>query len=210
MDGDIAPIPEILEIVRESGAFLFVDEAHSVGVLGRHGRGVAEYFDLDPRMIDIRTGSLNKAIPAAGGFVVADASIVRLLRYGSAGATFSGALAPPSVLSAHASIDVLESEPERLFSLHRNAEHFRTALKKEGVESMGGATPIVPILIGNRDATLSAGRALLERGVHLNAIVWPGVRPGKERLRCFVTADHSKADLDFASTEIAKVLRSHA
>jgi 7-keto-8-aminopelargonate synthetase-like enzyme len=206
MDGDIAPIPDIVRVVQEEGAFLLVDEAHSIGVLGDCGRGVVEYFDVDPRMIDIRTGSLNKAIPAAGGFVAANATVLLLLRYGSAGATFSGALLPSSVLAADAAIRIIESEPNCLLHLHANARFFRSALRDVGVLPLGENTPIVPIPVGSQDATFAAASALLERGVHLNAIIPPGVRSGGERLRCFISADHTEADLFYAARAIGEVL----
>jgi 8-amino-7-oxononanoate synthase len=206
MQGDLAPLPQILDLVQRHGAFLLVDEAHSIGVLGAHGRGIAEHFGVDPAAIHLRTGSLNKAIPAAGGFVAAESRVVLLLRYTSAGLAFSGALAPASVVAADAALEILAAEPQRLEALRHNSDFFRAALRARGLDTMGSQSPIVPILVRDRMQTLRAGSELLRRGIYLNAIIPPGVRPGTERLRCFVAADHTEADLACAADAIAETL----
>jgi glycine C-acetyltransferase len=206
MDGDVAPLPHIVEVVRKHDAFLMVDEAHSVGILGDAGRGITEHFGMHPAVADLRTGSLNKAIPAAGAFVAAQAAIVRLLRYTSAGGAFSGALAPASIMAAQAALEIIEKEPERISATRRNAEVFRALLQERGVDTLGSTTPIVPIRVGAPARTLAAASALLDRGIYLNAIIPPGVRRGTERLRCFVAADHAEADLRYAAESISQVL----
>jgi glycine C-acetyltransferase len=209
MEGHVAPLDELVPLARAHGAFLMVDEAHAFGVLGANGRGAVEHHGVDPCRVDIRTGSLNKALPAAGGFVAADAAVILLLRYTSPGMTFSGALGAASALAAHAALDILEAEPQRVRGLQCNAEHFRRALESRGLDTMGSETPIVPVLIGDQERTLAVASALLERGVYVNAIIAPGVQRGRERLRCFVTADHCEADLDHAADTIAEVVNSH-
>ena len=194
-------------IVRRHGAFLLVDEAHAVGVLGARGRGSVEHFGLDGDAVDLRIGTLSKAIPAIGGFVAAQRDVVRLLRYTSSGSVFSAALTPADAAAATAALEVMESEPWRVTKLRDNAARFRHHLRSRGLEIMGSETPIVPVLIGDAWATLTASSALLARGVYVSPIIAPGVSAGTERLRCVVNADHSTADLDYAAEVIAEVVR---
>jgi 8-amino-7-oxononanoate synthase len=207
MEGQIAPLPDLTDLVHRHGAFLLADEAHAFGVLGRRGRGAVEHFGLDPTAIDLRIGTLSKAIPAVGGFVASDPGIVAMLRYTSAGRVFSAAMTPPDVAAALAAIDILEKEPERVARLQRNAALFRAALAGAGLDTMGSEAAIVPVWMGDREATLAAALALLARGVYVNAILAPGVLAGTERLRCFVTAAHREADLKYAADAIAEVVR---
>ena len=207
MEGRIAPLPELIELVHRHGAFLLADEAHAFGVLGPRGRGAVEHFGLHPAAVDLRIGTLSKAIPAVGGFVASDPSIVAMLRYTSAGRVFSAAMTPPDVAAALAAIDILDREPERVARLQRNAALFRTALVGTGLDTMGSEAAIVPVLVGDPEATLAAALALLARGVYVNAILPPGVPAGTERLRCFVTASHHEVDLKRAADTIAEIAR---
>ncbi len=206
MEGRLAPLPELVALVRRHGAFLLADEAHAFGVIGPTGRGAVEHFGLDPTSIDIRVATLSKAIPAVGGFAAVDASIAILLRYVSSGRVFSAAMTPPDVGAALAGLDVVEREPERVARVQRNAHFFRSALMRDGLDTFASETAIVPIRVGDRLRTLRAAAALLERGVFVNAIIPPGVPAGEERLRCFVTAGHSESDLAYAAAAIAEVL----
>jgi len=207
MEGRIAPLPELSKLVHRHGAYLLADEAHSFGVLGRRGRGAVEHFGLDPAAVDLRIGTLSKAIPAVGGFVASDPAIVAMLRYTSAARVFSAAMTPPDAAAALAAIDILDREPDRVARLQSNAALFRTALAVAGLDTMGSEAAIVPVLVGDREATLAAALALLARGVYVNAILPPGVPPGTERLRCFVTAAHREVDLKQAADAIAEILR---
>jgi len=206
MEGHLAPLPGLVELVHRHGAFLLVDEAHAFGLIGPTGRGSAEHFGIDPGSIDIRIGSLSKAIPAVGGFAAVDASIAILLRYVSQGRVFSAAMTPPDAGAALAAIQILEQEPERVRRLHRSAAVFRSALLRRDLHTFGSETAIVPVRVGNRMQTLVAASALLERGVYVNPIIAPGVRSGSERLRCLVTIGHSEDDLEYAAAAIGDVL----
>lgn len=207
MGGDIAPLPALVDLVRRCGAFLLVDDAHGFGMLGEHGQGAVEHFGLRSDSIDLRIGTLSKAIPAVGGFVAAHASIIVLLRYTSHARVFSAAMTPPDVAAAMAGIDILEREPERVARLQRNAAFFRAALERQGIDTMGSETAIVPVWVGDQEATLAAASTLLARGIYVNAILPPGVPRGAERLRCLVTAAHAEADLAFAAETIGEVVR---
>jgi glycine C-acetyltransferase len=207
MEGDIAPLPQLVALARRHDAFLLADEAHAFGVLGEHGRGAVEHFGLDPAAVDLRIGTLSKAFPGFGGFAAADAAVTGLLRYTSAARVFSTAMTPPDAAAAAAALDVLEREPERVRRVQRNAALFRSALARAGIDTMGSETPIVPVWIGDRTATLEAASALLNRGIFVNAIISPGVPEGAERLRCLVTASHVESDLAGAAEIIGEIVR---
>jgi glycine C-acetyltransferase len=206
MEGDLAPLPELVEIVRRHGAYLLADEAHAFGVLGATGRGATEHFGLDPAAIDIRIGTLSKALSAVGGFAAVDASIAMVLRYVSHASIHSAAMTPADVGAALAAVDILEQEPERVARLQCNAAFFRSALARRGLDTFGSESAVIPVRVGDRVRTLAAASALLERGVFVNAVIPPGVHPGTERLRCFVTVGHGEDDLEYAAAAIADVL----
>jgi 8-amino-7-oxononanoate synthase len=210
MEGDLAPLPALVDLVHRHGAFLLTDDAHAFGLVGPTGRGAAEHFGIDPESIDIRIGSLSKAIPAVGGFAAVDASIAILLRYISQGRVFSAAMTPPDAGAALAAIRILEREPERVRLLQRNAAVFRSALARRDLDTFESETAIVPVKVGDRMRTLSAASALLDRGVYVNPIIAPGVRPGSERLRCLVTIGHSEDDLEYAAAAISDAIDAKA
>jgi glycine C-acetyltransferase len=206
MEGHLAPLPALVEIVRRHGAYLLADEAHAFGVLGSSGRGATEHFGIDPAAIDIRIGTLSKALSAVGGFAAVDASIAIVLRYASHASIHSAAMTPPDVGAALAAVDILEREPERVARLQHNAAFFREALARRGLDTFGSESAVIPVRVGERVRTLAAASALLERGVFVNAVIPPGVQPGTERLRCFVTVGHSESDLEYAAAAIGDVL----
>ena len=208
MEGHLAPLPALVDLARRHGAFLLADEAHAFGLVGPTGRGAAEHFAIDPGSIDIRIGSLSKAIPAIGGFAAVDASIAILLRYVSQGRAFSAAMTPPDAGAALEAVRILEKEPERVRLLQRNASVFRSELTRSDLDTFGSETAIVPVRVGDRMRTLTTASTLLERGVYVNPIIAPGVPSGRERLRCLVTAAHSEDDLKFAAATIGEVLDS--
>lgn len=207
MEGHLAPIPELIDLVRRHGAFLLADEAHSIGVVGRTGRGVCEHFGIDPRAIDIRIGTLSKAIPSVGGFAAVDAHVGAILRYSSHARVFSAAMTPPDAAAALAGVEILESEPERVTRLQQNAAVFRSRLTEHGLDTFESETAVVPVRVGDLLATLNTAHELLDRGVYVNPILSPGVPVGSERLRCFVTATHSEADLLHAADAIGELVR---
>jgi 7-keto-8-aminopelargonate synthetase-like enzyme len=207
MEGHLAPIPELVELVRRHGAFLLADEAHSIGVIGATGRGVCEQFGVDPRAIDIRIGTLSKAIPSVGGFAAVHSSVGAILRYSSHARVFSAAMTPADAAAALMGVEILDSEPVRVTRLQRNASIFRARLLEHGLDTFGSESAVIPVRVGDRLATLDAARALLERGVYVNAILSPGVPAHSERLRCFVSSAHEASDLVFAADTIADVIR---
>lgn len=198
MEGDICPLPAFVDLKRRYGAFLLVDEAHSLGVLGRTGRGVDEQFGLAPDCVDIWTGSLSKAIASNGGFVAGSRELVAYLQHAGATFIFSAALCPAAVGAARAALRVLGAEPDRIGRLLRNARLLREGLRDLGYRTGESPTPIVPVFLSDDVAAYVLARRLLGLGVFVTAVVHPAVPRGEARLRLCATAAHSDADIQEA------------
>ncbi len=198
MDGDVCPLPEILALKRRHGFVLMVDEAHSFGVMGPHGRGVDEHFGVDPAEIDVWSGSLGKAIPATGGFLAASRALIVYFQHEAAPFMFSGALCPAATATAHAALRVIDAEPRRIESLRHVVTRLRTGLREMGFDTGGSEAAVIPVIFGSEARTLTAARALLDRGVFTTAAVFPAVPRGSARLRLCAMATHSDADIDHA------------
>lgn len=206
MDSDLSPVPELAEICRKYTAFLVVDDAHGTGVLGEHGHGVGEHFNMTGK-IDLVMGTFSKAFASVGGFVAGPSHIIAYLKFYSRPYMFSAAL-PPTVLSAiHASLDLLELEPERVQQLRDNVNYVTNGLGKQGIEvsSQGGCVPLlVPVDINIRKAAF----AFHELGLFMNPIEWPAVPRDKQRFRISIMATHTTEDLDQLLTAIKDVWAS--
>ena len=198
MDGDICPLPELVELKRRYDAFLLVDEAHALGVLGDTGRGVHEHFGMAADEIDIWTGSLSKAIPSNGGFLAGRRDLIVYLQHAAAPFWFSAALGPAAAAAALESLRVLRREPERLETLRRNAETLRAGLAARGHDTGDSISAIVPVMVGAEVATWELARRLFDEGVLASAVVYPAVPRGAARLRLCATAAQSAADLEEA------------
>lgn len=198
MDGDIARLPELAALRDRYGAALLVDDAHATGVIGKTGRGTAEYWGLEG-IVDIQVGTLSKALGAEGGFVCASEDIIRWLRNRSRPFIFSTAIGPSTAAAALASLRLLEAEPQRLKMLRANTARLRDALTAEGLPLLPGDTPILPIMCGEEDRAASLARACREEGLLLSAIRPPSVPRGTSRIRLTVTAAHTAEDIDRAA-----------
>ncbi len=190
MDGDQAPIAELIKIKKEFGAFLLVDEAHSIGAIGRTGRGACEEQDIDPADIDITTGSLSKGIPSTGGFVAGSQALKIYIQHGSAPYIFSAALSPANTAAILEALRILEEDPGRMERLRENTRRL-----KEGVEALGfdvsrASSPVVPLILGDEWRAYRWARTALDRGVFVSAVTFPAVSPGQARLRLCATAEH--------------------
>ena len=197
MEGEIAPLPRIVEACRELGARLVLDDAHGLGVLGRDGRGTAEHFGLEEE-IDVLVGTTSKSLPAVGGFAVADRQIVEFLRYGGTCRPFLFAASPPAAAMAavREALLIVEQEPalrRRLWDVTRRALH---ALNAMGFDTLGSQTPIVPFVAGSLERTFEAWRMLSEEGVFVNVVLPPAVPAGGCLIRMTFTAAHTDAQLD--------------
>lgn len=197
MDGDIANLPEISRLCREFGASLMVDEAHSVGVLGETGHGIEEHFGLGPDAIDIKMGTLSKAIPSVGGYIAGSESLCQYLFHKARGFVYSGALPPASAAAALAAFEVIEREPERVRRLHENAEYFARGLKEAGFSYLDSLTAIFPIMCWDEWQAGRLARHCHNHGIFVQAIPPPIVPKGQARLRASVNATHTREDLDY-------------
>lgn len=198
MDGDIFNLPAAVELCRAHHAWLMVDEAHSIGVLGEHGRGIEEHYDM-PGVIDLKMGTLSKTIPGIGGYIAGDARLITFLRHTARGFIFSAALPPAVTAAAIEAFDVIEEEGvERNRILRRNVDHFIQGLKAAGFNTGLTCTPIVPIMVYNEERALAMTKYCQDHGVFVLPALPPAVPEGAARLRANVTAAHTIADIDYA------------
>lgn len=207
MEGAIAKLPDLIELCRRHEAVLVVDDSHGTGVLGQHGRGTAEHFGVVGD-VDIITSTLGKALGgAAGGFVAASAAVCDYLTQRARPQLFSNALPPTVAGSALASIEYLESHPERVATLRENARYFRDQLLGLGFRPLPGETPIIPVILGETAAAIRMSDLLLQEGVFVTGFGYPVVPQGQARVRCQISAVHTRDDLDQALAAFRKVGR---
>ena len=196
MEGSIAKLPEILQIAREENAVVIVDDSHGTGVLGKTGRGTAEHFGVLGE-VDIITSTLGKALGgAAGGFIAGPAALCDTMTQRSRPQLFSNALPPTVAASALAAVEYAESHPELVERLHENTRYFRSAIREAGFNPLAGETPIVPIIVGETALAIRMSELLLDRGVFVTGFGFPVVPQGEARVRCQVSAAHTRDDLD--------------
>jgi len=196
MEGAIAKLPEILQIARDEGAIVVMDDSHATGVLGKTGRGTAEHFGVVGE-VDIITSTLGKALGgAAGGFIAGPASLCDIMTQRSRPQLFSNALPPTVAASALAAVQHAEAHPELVTRLAENARYFRGAIQEAGFHPLPGETPIVPIIVGETALAIRMSELMLERGVFVTGFGFPVVPQGQARVRCQVSAAHTKDDLD--------------
>jgi glycine C-acetyltransferase len=207
MEGAIAKLPDLIELCRRYQAVLVVDDSHGTGVLGKHGRGTAEHFGMLGE-VDIITSTLGKALGgAAGGFVAASAAVCDYLTQRARPQLFSNALPPTVAASALASVEYLEAHPERVTILQENARYFREQLLGLGFHPLPGETPIIPVILGETAAAIRMSDLLLKEGVFVTGFGYPVVPQGQARVRCQISAAHTRGDLDQALAAFKKVGR---
>ena len=210
MEGSIAPLPDLIQICRDLDAVLVIDDSHATGVLGTTGRGTAEHFGLVGE-VDVITSTLGKALGgAAGGYVAGSAALCDYLTQRSRPQLFSNALPPTVAASALASIEFIEQHPERVQALRDNARYFREQIIEAGVTPLPGETPIIPIIVGETSAAIQMSDMLLDEGVFVTGFGFPVVPQGQARVRCQISAAHTKTDLDEAVAAFVKVGRKLA
>ncbi len=204
MDGDIAPLPGIVELAEKHGAFVMVDDAHGSGVLGEKGAGTTSHFGLYGR-VDIQLGTLSKALGVVGGYIAGSALLKDWLINRGRPYLFSTALPPATAAALIAALDVLENDPEPMKRLWDNTRWWKGELKNAGFDTMGSETPITPVFIGDEAAAQEAERALFEEGVYALSIGYPTVPKSKARIRTMPTATHAREDLEFCLSAFRKV-----
>jgi glycine C-acetyltransferase len=198
MEGSIAKLPDILELARKHNAVVVMDDSHATGVLGKTGKGTAEHFGVLGE-VDVITSTLGKALGgAAGGFVAGPASLCDMLTQKSRPQLFSNALPPTVASSALAAIEFLNAHPDRVTKLRENTSYFREQITEAGFKPLAGETPIVPIIVGETATAIQMSDMLLEEGVFVTGFGFPVVPQGQARVRCQLSAAHSKADIDEA------------
>lgn len=197
MDGDVINLPAIHDLCQKHGAWLMVDEAHSLGVLGETGHGIEEHFGM-PGCIDIKMGTLSKTIPSVGGYVAADAEVITYLKHAARGFIFSAALPPAAVAASKAALEVIQDEPERVQRIQHNMRYFLQSLQDRGFDTLNSETPIVPIICGTEERAWEMARLSQAEGLFVLPVVEPAVPAGTSRLRANVTAAHSTEEIDYA------------
>jgi glycine C-acetyltransferase len=202
MDGDIGPVAALADLCEKYGAIMMVDDAHASGVLGRNGRGSVDHFNCTQR-VDVQVGTLSKAIGALGGYVCGSRDLIDYLYHRARPFLFSTSHPPSVAASCIAAFDLLENEPERIDRLWSNTKYFQEQLTHAGFDIGGkttpkSETPITPIIIGDGRKTMDYSRALLEQGVMATGIAFPTVPEGKARIRCIMTSEHTRAQIDKA------------
>lgn len=208
MEGDIAPLPQLIEIAKKHGARLFVDEAHSLGVIGPTGAGAVDHFGVQAD-VDLVMGTFSKSFASIGGFVAAEAEVIHYLKHHARSLMFSAAMPPYAVATVHAALGIIKSEPERRVQLLKNAEYLRNGLRSLGYDTGVSETPIIPVLIGEYQKTFAFWKSLFDNGVFSNCVVAPAVPPNAGRIRTSLIATHTTAQLDRVIDVFAKVGKEH-
>lgn len=206
MDGDIVDLPRLVELCRKYNAWLMVDEAHSVGVLGKTGRGIEEHFGME-NVIDIKMGTLSKTIPSVGGYIAGKKELIDYLRHSVRGYIFSAALPPAQAAAAAEAFRVIMDEPWRVEKLRENTNLFLRGLKERGFDTLYSETAIVPVICGDDDTAYELTRACHERGLFVLPVVSPAVPKHLARLRTTVTAAHEPEEIERAMDLIADAAR---
>jgi 8-amino-7-oxononanoate synthase len=197
MDGDVINFPKVVELCHKYKAWLMIDEAHSVGVLGKTGRGIEEHFGMEGT-IDIKMGTLSKTIPSVGGYIAGKKELIDFLTHASRAYVFSAALPPAQAAAANESFKVILNEPWRIEKLQANTKQFISGLQKRGFDTMNTSTAIVPVLCGEDERAFALTKTVQDHNVFVLPVISPAVPPGLARLRATVTAAHESDEIESA------------
>ncbi|HZZ71629.1 MAG TPA: aminotransferase class I/II-fold pyridoxal phosphate-dependent enzyme [Pirellulales bacterium] len=207
MDGDYPELPKYIEIKKKHKAFLLVDEAHSAGVMGPHGRGIGEHFEIDPSDVDLWMGTLSKTFGSCGGYIAGTKALVEYLKYTCPGFVFSVGMSPANAAAALAALKLLEEEPERVARVVERAALFLKLAQAKGLDTGNSRdSAVVPIIIGNSLISLQLSQALFGRGVNVQPILHPAVEESASRLRFFITSDHTEEQIRFTVQALVEEL----
>lgn len=207
MDGNIPDVPRLVDLKRKYDCLLMVDEAHSLGVLGATGRGVREHFNLDPDGVDLWMSTLSKSMCGCGGFIAGRQDIIDFLKYGSPGFVFSVGMPPVIAAACGKALDIMLREPERVHKLQEISQYFLSYAHKKGLDT-GAAQgyAVLPIMVGDSFVSGFLSQLLFERGIYVMPISFPAVPEGSARLRFFLSAAHSREDVEKALDAVAEEL----
>ncbi|MDP9143518.1 MAG: aminotransferase class I/II-fold pyridoxal phosphate-dependent enzyme, partial [Actinomycetota bacterium] len=209
-DGDIPDLPRFIEVSKRHKAFLMVDEAHSAGVLGPHGRGIGEHFGVDPQDVDLWMGTLSKSFGSCGGYIAGCRAMVEYLKYTAPGFVYSVGISPANAAAALAAIRLLTGEPERVASLRERARLFLALARSRGLNTgLSHDSPIVPVILGDSLHCLRLSQAMFDRGINVQPILYPAVEERAARLRFFITASHTEEQIrhsiDVTAEEVERI-----
>lgn len=207
MDGDNPDLPRFLEIKNRHQAMLMVDEAHSIGVLGKTGRGIAEHFGISPNDVEIWMGTLSKAFASCGGYIAAKRPLVEYLRYTTPGFLYSVGMTPANAAAALEAVRLLVREPDRVTQLHARATLFRHLLKNENIDvEVNSSSPVIPAIVGDTTRCLRISQEMFERGINVQGIYYPAVENNASRLRFFLTCLHTEEQIYRTVSTLKQVL----
>jgi 8-amino-7-oxononanoate synthase/acyl carrier protein len=207
MDGDWPDLAKFIEVKKKHHAFLMVDEAHSIGTMGKTGRGIAEHTGVNPKDVDIWMGTLSKSFGSCGGYIAGRKELVEYLKYTAPGFVYSVGMPPPAAAAALGSLRLMEREPERVAKVQQNAAQFLSLAKAAGLDTgMSNSSPVIPIIIGNSADALLLSRRLFERGINVQPILYPAVEESASRLRFFITSCHTQDQIRETVNAVAQEL----
>jgi 8-amino-7-oxononanoate synthase len=195
MEGDIIDLPNLAKLAEKYEARIMLDDAHSIGVLGKRGRGTGEHFGLEDK-VDIVMGTFSKSFASLGGFIAADAYVIDYIKHHSRSLIFSASMPPASTASVLAALDIIEQEPQRIESLWKNTRKMKAGFDALGFDTGHSVTPIIPILVGDDMKTFAFWKLLFDNGIFANPVITPAVPPGQGRIRTSYMATHTEAELD--------------
>lgn len=194
MEGDIAPLPEIVPLCKKYGVRLMVDDAHAIGVLGG-GRGTAAHFGMTAQ-VDLIMSTFSKSFASLGGFIAGDEPVIHYIKHHARSLIFSASIPPANAAAALAALHIMRDEPERVAQLAANADYMRAGFRRLGFDIGNSTTAVIPVIIGSRDLTITTWKALFDAGVFVNPVLSPATQPGRELLRTSYMATHTRAQLD--------------
>jgi 7-keto-8-aminopelargonate synthetase-like enzyme len=206
MEGDIAPLPDILDLAKKYDALVMVDDAHGIGVLGKQGRGTCDHFGVTDD-VHLVMGTFSKSLASVGGFVAADADTIHYIQHIARALMFSASMPPASVASVSAAVDVMLEETWRHEALWRNNDLMRERLNEAGFDTGPSETPIIPAVVGEDMTAFVFCRRLIDEGVFVNPVVSPAVDPGNALIRLSMMATHTEDEINTAMDIMAKVGR---
>ena len=209
MDGDYPDLPRFVEVKDRHRALLLVDEAHSIGTMGTHGRGISEHFEMDPTSVEMWMGTLSKSFGSCGGYIAGCKELVEYLKYTSPGFVYSVGIPPANAAAALASLRLLEEEPERVATVQARSRLFLKEARRLGLNTgMSNNTPVIPVILGNSLHALQLSQKLFDRGINVQPILYPAVEESAARLRFFITSCHSENQVVGTVAAVAEELAS--
>ena len=210
MDGDIPDLPEFIKIKKRHKAFLMVDEAHSIGVLGQTGAGIGEHFGVNPGDVDLWMGTLSKSFAGCGGYIAGSGALIEYLKYTAPGFVYSVGMSPPNVAASLAAIRLLRKEPQRVMRLRKLSGLFLMLAREKGLNTgaSSGGSPVVPVMVGNSLKALKLSQALLRQGIDVLPMIYPAVPDNFARLRFFVNCTHSTEQIRFTLDAVTSELEA--